>query len=356
MDKKNKTIWLEYFMVTKGIAGVGVYVKCLLDILHKIPGYNTSTFSSEFCENQNKYIRGILFFIWLNTVFYIKTLIKRPDVIIFPKHFMPFFKVHGVKYIAILHDLSTINNLYNRSKIAVNILRFYNYICVKRADVLVAVSETTKKEIEDYYNYPIGKIKIIYNTIQPIFRQEVEEYNLAKYGIVKSNYLLSIATQNAHKNIPNLINAFNKISKFYPDLKLVLIGKHGNDTSNFNKTNPNIIVTGYIDDKDIPFIYKNALLYIFPSLYEGFGIPILEAQYSGVPVLCSDIPIFHEVANNSAEFVQPNSDAIAEKIDLLLKNQQRLEELTKLGYENIQRFSEFVLKKQIIEAIENMDI
>ena len=97
-------------------------------------------------------------------------------------------------------------------------------------------------------------------------------------------------------------------------------------------------------------------MYIFPSLYEGFGIPILEAQYSGVPVLCSDIPIFHEVANNSAEFVQPNSDAIAEKIDLLLKNKQRLEELTKLGYENIQRFSEFVLKKQIIEAIENMDI
>ena len=353
MQKKSKKIWLEYFMVAQGIAGVGVYVKCLLDNLNKIPDYQVDTFTHDFFEKQNKYIRLILFFLWLNSIFYIKTLIKKPDVIIFPKHIMPILKVKNVKYVTILHDLSIINNYYKRNWLAVNMLKFYNFICVKRADVLVAVSETTKNEIENYYNYPKDKIKIIYNSIQPIFTLANNNCNvLQKYGIDKPGYLLSIATQNAHKNIPNLVEAFKKISKNFPEIKLVLIGKKGNDSNNYDKDFPNLITTGYIEDCDIPNIYKNALIYIFPSLYEGFGIPIIEAQCSSVPVLCSDIQIFHEVAMNSAEYTKTDSDSIASKLEYLLNNPQRCAELVAQGLENVQRFSSEVLIKQIIDAVE----
>ena len=81
----------------------------------------------------------------------------------------------------------------------------------------------------------------------------------------------------------------------------------GNENREKLTKHPKIIITGYIPDEEIPTLYKNALLYIFPSLYEGFGTPIIEAQYSGCPLLCSDIPVFKEIAGNGAEFC--NTDA-----------------------------------------------
>ena len=90
---------------------------------------------------------------------------------------------------------------------------------------------------------------------------------------------------------------------------------------------------------------------MYPSLYEGFGIPQIEAQYCGCPLLCSNIPVFHEVSENGAEYCEPNSNDIADKMEYLINNPERREELVELGYENLKRFSTERIAEQLTEVI-----
>ena len=125
-----------------------------------------------------------------------------------------------------------------------------------------------------------------------------------------------------------------------------------NDKQLLLTKNPNIIFTGYVNDEEIPTLYKNALLYVFPSEYEGFGIPIIEAQYSQVPILCSNIEVFREVAGNGAEYCELNSNKFAEKIEYLINTPERMNELTKNGSQNVQRFLISTIGKQLMEVID----
>ena len=302
----------------------------------------------------NDQIAPLTSFLWLNTAFYFKTLFNKPDIVLCPKHIMPFMKVRGVKYITIFHDMSSKLNYVKRKAISVMMLNFYNWVSKIRADEIAAVSQSAADEVIDYYNIKNKKIKLIYNSILDTFYDE-QNYNidvLSKYNLEDKQYILAIATQNAHKNIPSLIRAFNKISPDYPDLKLVLIGKKGNDKEIYENQNKNIILTGYVDEKEIPALYKHSKLYVFPSKYEGFGIPVIEAQYTSTPLICSDIPVFREVAGEGAEFCGLEPDDIAEKIKLLLNNPERCMELIKLGLENVKRFSDEEIMKQVKDIID----
>lgn len=344
-----KKIWIEYFLVSKGIAGVGMYSERLVAILDKMDEVKYKTFTCEWIENQNKFIRAILFFLWLNTVFYIKTWIEKPDIIIFPKQIMSYFKVPGVKYLTILHDMSTVANHVKRAPLSVMRLNFFNWVAKKRADRVATISDFSRKEIQEYLG--IQNMDLIYNSISDIIKESNNEDVLSAYNLEDKKYILAIGTQNAHKNIISLVRAFNIISPKYPDLKLALIGKKGNDKEIYENLNEKIIITGYVDEKMIPNLYKHALMYLFPSKYEGFGIPIIEAQYTGTPLICSDIEVFHEVAGEGAEFCGFSPEEIAEKIEYLINNPQRREDIVKIGLENVKRFSDDVIIKQVRDFI-----
>jgi glycosyltransferase involved in cell wall biosynthesis len=149
------------------------------------------------------------------------------------------------------------------------------------------------------------------------------------------------------KNLSTLIEAFNKIHCENKNIKLVLAGGKGHnyDTS-IDSTikkyslEKEVLLPGFIDEEDKPALYKLAEIFVFPSLYEGFGIPILEAMVSNLPVIASDIPPHKEIAGNTILFFNPQDfKDLAEKIKLLLENPDLREELARLRQEQVKKFS-----------------
>lgn len=344
-----KSVNIDISFVFKPMTGIGVYVLTIIDTLKIL---NITFSSEELVLPEKTKFKFIYHSLWLNTLFFIKTLFCKPDVIICPSFIMPYLTREKTTYITVIHDLCSLRP-NEMSKYSQFIFNLSIKIAIKKANTIVTVSETIRQELIKQFDISPERIKVVYNSIAEHFRNDKNNLEiLTKYNIQKNNYILSVATLNKRKNIPELINAFESISNKYPDLKLVLVGGMGNENREKLTKHPNIIFTGYIPDEDIPTLYKNALLYVFPSLYEGFGTPIIEAQYTGCPLLCSDIPVFREVAGNGAEFAEPNADSITEKFEYLINNEQRRNELIELGKINIKRFSLDKISKQLIDAIE----
>lgn len=344
---KNK-IWIDVSFNLKNVTGVGKYILTLFNALE----LNYSNYKPiELKLPQNMKLKPIFQIIWLNTIVYILACCFKPDIIISPSYISPFIKRKRTKYITVIHDLIFDYKDYvtKRTNVMYSIATKQS---IKTTDIIVAVSETTKNEIIKKYAISPEKIKVVYNSIDKnVFDNSPSDNILAKYNIKSKEYILSVATLAKHKNIPSLVNAFINIANKHPNIKLVLVGKMGNEIKENLAIHPNIILTGYVKDEDLPSLYKNALLYVFPSLCEGFGIPIIEAQYCNCPVLCSDIPVFREVAGESAEFFEPNTSSLAIKMESLINNSQKFQELKNKGVENIKRFEINNIAEQLSNII-----
>jgi len=343
-------VWMDGSFALKNKTGVGAYILSIRNVIEELGIKPKMIFCKVF---ENIPYKAIPYIIWLNTAFFVKTLLEKPDVIFFPAFFMPFLKRKGTKYITTIHDLAPYNREFVNSYISF-IYRLAINITVKRADTIVTISETVKRELMEKISIPGCKIKLTYNCPGNHFLNEssinVDDV-LQKYKLKDKKYILSVATSNKRKNIFSLIQAFELFSNKYPNIKLVLVGTKGNDEKLNLITNENIIFTGYVKDEELPILYKHSLMYVFPSLCEGFGIPILEAQSNETPVIVSDIPVFREVASDGAVFCIPNPDDIAEKIELLITNAELRQNLVKKGKQNLTRFSPEILKEQIKEIL-----
>ena len=332
--------------------GTGQYAQNIFHLLCKM-GYDVEMKRKPFLEKiKNSTIKRILYILWLNLVFPFLVIFKKSDKIIFTNTITPIFKIPGKKYYPVLHDLwaykapdtvTFTQGLYTRIVIF-SIKHTYEKI--------ITVSDTVKTEIIDFFKCPTDDVKVVYNTFsfgeKPIVPQTEEEQKkiLSKYNIEAKKYILSVATLNKRKNIPMLIDAYKKLKT---DIKLVLVGSASSEKFG-TIDNKNIIFTGYVEDDVLKVLYKNALVYVFPSVYEGFGIPIIDAQAFGVPVLCSDIAVFREIASNGAEFCTPDATGIAPKLKLLLDSEKKRSELISLGKENIKRF----LTENILQQVKNV--
>ncbi len=349
---KKNNIFIDTSFVYLNKSGIGVYVDMLIDIISK-SNYSYKIYNFKYPEMFYN-IKYIIYIIWLNTFFYIRTLFLKPSIFIFPSFIMPYFIHKHHKYYTVIHDLAGFRNnemtLHARLINQLSIL-----ITLKKASLIITVSDTIKQELINKFNVDNEHIKVVSNTIGQHFKNvdiDVTYDIFRKYKITKYKYILSVATLNKRKNIPELIKAFKLISDRYPDIKLVLVGSMGNENREKLVKHSNIIFTGYIKDEEIPILYKNALFFVFPSLYEGFGIPLIEAQYSSCPLLCSNIPVFKEVASSGAEYVEPDSISIAKKIEYLINNEARRREIILLGLKNVKRFSYENLSKQLINLLE----
>lgn len=339
------------FLIEDGLSlkqkrGIAQYTQRLFEVLST----NETTIMARkpFLEKiKNNIIRRITYALWLNTFFIIKLILLRGETIcIFPATMTPFIKLPRKRYISIIHDIRSVEYPELSTKIQNIHANFVNWTAIKFSDELVTVSETMKNQISKYYEIDKNKIKIIYNTssIQNI-NYDKDETILRKYALKPKTYLFFVGGRDKNKNIQNLISSFECINNDFPNLKLVIAGNKGNDK--IISTNPNVIYTGFVSDEDIKVLYKNTLLFIFPSIYEGFGIPILDAQIMNVPVICSDIPVFREVAGEGALFCDINPESFSEGIRTLITNTELRENLVKKGTENIKRYSIERIKKQI---------
>ena len=199
---------------------------------------------------------------------------------------------------------------------------------IKSALKIITVSQFSKDEIIKYYGTEERKIKVVYPAVANNFHIE-EDTNLKK-----EKYLLAVSSLNYRKNFISILKAFDIFEKKRLDISLYIIG----DLSN-----------GSFKNEQLVKYYSNALAFVFTSIYEGFGIPPLEAQACGCPILVSSIPPLHEIIGNSGMFCDPyNSHNIANCMSEILNNPNGLE---KKGFENAKRFSFTISAKQAYTII-----
>lgn len=202
--------------------------------------------------------------------------------------------------------------------------KFMQPILVKKAKHIITISEFSKQKIMEHMNVPENRISVIYNGVDLIkadWNRQVE----IKYSHI-GRYILSVGSLEPRKNIQRLISAFEQFkitSKC--DLKLVIVGKEGVDRvfkkegANKNVKQKDIIYTGHISDAELNYLYTHAQGFCYPSMYEGFGLPPLEAMCYGIPVLTSDNSALKELCQNRAVLVDPFSvESISEGIFTLV--------------------------------------
>lgn len=221
---------------------------------------------------------------------------------------------------------------------------------LSRANGIIAPSQFTKDEIVRYYGVAESKVTVVSNALSEAFLKEQaldEERVREKYGLPE-RFILAVGTLQPRKNIPFLIRAFARVCERLPDVSLVLVGSRGGHHFDMGidralteeSLGSAVCFPGYIEEEDLPVLVRAATVFAFPSLYEGFGIPLLEAMSQDVPVASSDIPCLREIAGEAALYFDPTSIASCEeKLYTLLTDMEQREKGISLGRHRISLFS-----------------
>jgi len=243
------------------------------------------------------------------------------------------------------------------------LLKFFIPFSAKRADRIISVSEFTKKQIMKYYRVPEEKITVIYegasDKFLPIRDKELIKPVLEKYGI-KKRYILFVGRVEPRKNIVGLLNAFVYIkNKGMKDFCLVIVGNQDKifqekelfDQIKELQLDSDVIFTGGVSDEDLPVLYNEAEVLVYPAFAEGFGLPVLEAMACGTPVVTSNTTSLPEVTGDAAILVNPySSEEIGQALEKILNDDSLRRELALRGLQRAKKFSWQDAAKKTIEV------
>ena len=251
------------------------------------------------------------------------------------------------KSIVTIHDLNFLNIGHTMPLSRRLALRFFVTQSAKVADHIITVSEFSKKQIVEVLRVPPEKVMVTYNAVKKIAERPSDLNELAKKYRIVQPYILGLSSQSPHKNIAGLIKAFELLKgKGYRDLKLVLAGHRSARVTELEQVllrtpfRDDIFFTGYVPDRVLAGLYTHAEVFVFPSFYEGFGIPILEAFLYGAPVACSKVAALPEIAGNAAMYFDPNNiESMANVLDYLLTHEDYRKVLITRGKERVALFT-----------------
>lgn len=234
-------------------------------------------------------------------------------------------------------------------------LLFYSFVIPRllhNSRHVVTVSEYSKQEIRKYYGVEDTKVSVVYNAVSEAFKPTDEE-NTEKY-------FLAVSSMNYRKNFLYILEAFSQYQKQGGNAALYIIGDLKNksfkeiDLSQYEK-NSQVKFLGRVSDKDLVAYYGKALAFIYPSFYEGFGIPPLEAQACNCPAICADASCLPEIFGDSVLYCDPyQPNSLVNSMDLLAADTELRESLIKKGKENLQRYSWQKSAERMAEIIENI--
>lgn len=343
-------------MLDEQPSGVGVYSFNLINNLAGMADLTVFTPSRKSLDpgikvvklpdvlQSSKYgkLAAFLRFVW-NTVAY-PFMSTKFDLLISPT-------THGSvlsgNQIITVHDLISLryDNISFHQRLY---FKYFLPLLLKRSKLIVAVSESTKRDILHYFNCPEDKVRVIYNgyddkSYYPIPKNEHRIYK--EYGC--RNYILAIGATYAHKNLETLIRAYGRLD---PQLRqkhpLVIAGgkepylgslKTLARSTDFGK---DILFSGYVPIELMPSLYREASMLVYPSLYEGFGIPLLEAMACGCPVVVSNTSSMPEVCEEAALYFDPLDDeALSACIRKVIGDEQLRLELAERGINRAAQFS-----------------
>jgi len=279
--------------------------------------------------------------------------IKKNNLDIFhgPAFFVPLFKPKGCKYITTVHDITFVK--YPQAFTFGTIL-YYKLLfprSLRLADVIITDSVSTKDDIIEKYKINCEKIKVVYLGISKNFlekqKREKKEAIKKKYAL-PDKYFLFTGVLSPRKNVEKLIDAFADLIKEegYRDYKLLIVGRKGwLYGAIFKKVEDlhikdDVLFIEHIPEEELPVFYQLAQIYLFPSLYEGFGLPILEAMASGCPVITSNVSSMPEVAGDAAILINPlDKKELLAAIKQVMENKMLQKQMREKGHIQVQKFS-----------------
>lgn len=274
----------------------------------------------------------------------------------FASNSVPFFTRGEV--IATIHDLGFYKNpgLYHP------IERIYHKLSHKlaafKATKVITASEDTKKDVLKYLRFK-GEIRVIYHGKDDEVYREYSDHDKQSYRDVHDmpdKYLLYIGRLEEKKNVKNLIKAYKKSSRKWP---LILAGRPGNygyeeieALASDSELKDDIIFLGYVSQNNYPKLLASASAFVFPTKFEGFGLPVVEAMACGVPVVCSNLDVLQEVAQDSALFFDPdNIEDMKEKLNKVFTDDSMREDLIAKGFKRAEFFSWEKCARQTLDFI-----
>lgn len=359
-------------LLQKNISGIGNYIEKILiefgkkeirDSLLLFGSDNNYNYDNINLSNNIMFSNNIisdnklLRVLWEQFVLPKKAKDYNLDLLHCPAHVTPL--VSSTKIILTIHDLAF--KLLPQTFKLQNKIYLNNIVpaSIKKANRIIAVSKNTKKDIIKQYKIPADKITVIYNGInnnyKVIDRNDLINKIKKKYNL-PSEFILYLGTLEPRKNIKNLIKAyFLYKSTSNNDIKLVIAGGKGwlyEDIFSLveeKQLEEDVIFTGYVDEEDIVPLYNAATLFVYPSLYEGFGLPPLEAMACGTPVITSNVSSLPEVVGDAAIKVDPNNiKELFKVINKILGNESLQREMIQKG---IERSKKFTWEKTATETI-----
>lgn len=237
----------------------------------------------------------------------------------------------------------------------------------KRASHIATISKNSQKEISSFYNVPLKRIGVYYPAVDTkvFYRRDDKAIKAVKKKYqITGNYILFVGNIEPRKNLKNLLLAYEKLDKATRDAHpLLLVGAKGwQDGEIFQiisrlKAAGNTIVrpVGYVSDADLPAIYSGGALFVYPSIYEGFGIPPIEAMACGVPVISSDNSSLPEAVGSAAKMVRAESvNELAKAIKEVLSNDSLQKSMISEGFKQVSKFSWHLESKKIIDTIQGL--
>mgnify|MGYP001572978739 CR=1 FL=1 len=285
---------------------------------------------------------------------------NKPDVFFSPTHYLPLLTSRN-SVIAIL-DVSYLHFPQLFKKKDLYQLKLWGGYSIKKAKKIITISKSSKNDIIKAYGVSEDKIEVIYPGIKQVVsaRNEVSDMNeLNKKFGVDDEYILFVGTLQPRKNIEKLVEAFSTIKN--KKLKLVIVGKKGWMFEDILKApgrygvSDRVKFLENVSDDDLPSFYKNAICFVLPSLYEGFGLPVLEAMQYGCPVLTSNISSLPEAGGDAAIYFDPeNTQDIAGKIEKVVNDDKLRREMIKKGHEQVKKFSWEKTARETLKVLEEV--
>jgi glycosyltransferase involved in cell wall biosynthesis len=303
-----------------------------------------------------------------NTLFKSKSLLKKfyiipqkirllnVDAVIEPAHFGPFCLPKNIKRITIIHDLSPI--LFPKFHPAYSVIA-HKYLLnnfLKKTDYVITNSANTQRDVNRFFQNI--NPKMIYPGADKFYKSSKNKLILQKYNIEKK-YILSVGTLEPRKNHLLLVKAFENLKKQSSNnLKLVLVGNKGwknNKLHNYiskSKFKNDILIVGFISKEDLRVLYSSAEMMVYPSLYEGFGFPVLEAMQCNCPVITSNCSSLSEVGGNAVLYFKSNNlTSLTTKILELFLNPELSGKMILKGKQHANKFNWEVFVKKFIRII-----
>lgn len=346
------------------MSGIGTYIKMITqdndiyDIYLGDVNILEKYYESSKCINYNSKIYGID-----EQLKFPYKKIKKNSVLHCPHYNVPIF--YRGKLITTIHDITHILfPEYLPNKLAYLYAMFMIKIACLKSNIIITGSENTKKDLIKHFKIKSEKIRITYYARSHIYKKIDKKEIIYLYERYKINYgkkiILYVGNKKPHKNLERLLHAFYK-SKFKNEAVLIFVGKDFGAYTKLQELtselelDDKIIHTGIISDEELVGTYNMADLFVFPTLYEGFGIPPLEAMACGTPVIASTTPAVKEVLGDAAYYFDPyNIDEISEAINTMMTDEELRLKFINKGLKQIEKYSVEKLRRDTINIYKTM--